>query len=402
MNISKQLSNVLTDNQFAALKIIGDSAYYLDVEAFLVGGSVRDLILGTKLNDIDVCIESDLKTFIDSIPDSDREVITISQFGTAKIKICDEIIDLVMTRMEFYSESGELPYVTFSDIHNDIYRRDFTINTLAVSVVPNKWGELLDICGGMSDIKSRIIRILHPTSLLDDPTRIFRAFRYSVRLGFEIDQLTLDSIDLNSITRLSGIRISNELKHIFSEKKCVETLNQLEEFNILKSIHPELSFSGHLGHVFSKNHTEIASCLDYGILLIVRDIKSPITRMILGKRLGLTKNMIKAITDIENIERLPVSKYSDLYSLLNEVSDLTLAISKMYEGNSVKSQIDIFINELRHINLKITGVDVMEKGISGLRVGIILEKMKTLLLDGEVADTQSAQIAMLGQLIESE
>jgi len=142
MNISKQLSNVLTDNQFAALKIIGDSAYYLDVEAFLVGGSVRDLILGTKLNDIDVCIESDLKTFIDSIPDSDREVITISQFGTAKIKICDEIIDLVMTRMEFYSESGELPYVTFSDIHNDIYRRDFTINTLAVSVVPNKWGEL--------------------------------------------------------------------------------------------------------------------------------------------------------------------------------------------------------------------------------------------------------------------
>ena len=117
MNISSHISDILEDNQIDALAFIGDCASRLNIKAFLIGGSVRDLILGSELKDIDISIESHVQTFIDSIPTQNVEVLSISKFETAKIKIFDQIIDLAMTRSEFYYEPASLPEVAFSDIH---------------------------------------------------------------------------------------------------------------------------------------------------------------------------------------------------------------------------------------------------------------------------------------------
>ena len=402
MNISNQLENILEYNQLVALKMLGEFASHINIRAFLVGGSVRDLILGTKLKDIDVCIESEIQIFIDSIQNKDVEIISISQFGTAKIKIRDQIIDLAMTRTEFYPEPAALPNVAFSDINDDIYRRDFTINTLAVSLASDSWGDILDICGGITDIKSRKIRILYPSSFIDDPTRIFRAFRYSARLEFEIEKLTLDSIQLDNIKNLSGVRILNELKYIFTEDNFVTVLKQLDDLGVLKSIDPNLSLSDHLLNVLFDNQLKISSYPDYGILLLAYAITSPKSRTNFSKRLDIPKNIIKAIDDIQHIEKLPVEKYSELYYLLIEVSDLTLKVAKLYETPSVLGQIEIFLNELNHIDLKINGEDLTNRGVSGPKVGTILKKLKTLLLDGKVSDIRSDQISMLERLIQEE
>ena len=402
MNISNQLENILEYNQLVALKMLGDFASHINIRAFLVGGSVRDLILGTKLKDIDVCIESEIQIFIDSIQNKDVEIIAVSQFGTAKIKIRDQIIDLAMTRMEFYPEPAALPNVAFSDINDDIYRRDFTINTLAVSLSSDSWGDVLDICGGIIDIKSRKIRILYPSSFIDDPTRIFRAFRYSARLEFEIEKLTLDSIQLDNIKNLSGVRILNELKYIFTEDNFVTVLKQLDDSDVLKSIDPNLSLSDHLLNVLSDNQLKISSYPYYGILLLAYAITSPKSRTGFSKRLDIPKNIIKAIDDIQHIEMLPVEKYSELYYLLIEVSDLTLEMAKSYEVQPVLGQIEFFLNELKDINLKINGEDLTKRGVSGPKVGTILKKMKTLLLDGKVSDIRSDQISRLERLIQEE
>ena len=399
MNISSHISDILEDNQIDALAFIGDCASRLNIKAFLIGGSVRDLMLGSELKDIDISIESHVQTFIDSIPTQNVEVLSISKFETAKIKIFDQIIDLAMTRSEFYYESASLPEVAFSDIYEDIYRRDFTINTLAVYLNPERWGDILDICNGLDDIKSRRIKILYPTSFSDDPTRVFRAFRYAGRLDFEIDETTRDSIQLDVIKKLSGVRIHNELKHIFSENNFVEILKELDNFGVFESIYDNLYLSEHFLKVMLDNREIISSCSDYGILAIAFDILSDENRIDFSKRLDLSNSLLKAINDIKHLEQLPFEKCSELYYSLMPLSDLTLTVAKLFKPKEITNQIDIFLDQLKHVRLKISGEDLLERGISGPDIGNILEKIQTLLLDGEIGDNKSDQILVLDKLI---
>ncbi|MFL2755773.1 MAG: CCA tRNA nucleotidyltransferase [Dehalococcoidia bacterium] len=399
MNVSTNISNSLELNQISALEMLGNVASQINVDAFLIGGSVRDLILGIKLKDIDVCVESDIQTFIDAIPSKDIEICSVSQFGTAKIKIFGQTIDLAMTRTEFYSESGVLPTVVFSNIYDDIYRRDFTVNTMCVFLNSNRWGDLLDKFGGLSDLESRKIRALHPTSFIDDPTRVFRAFRYASRLEFKIEKITSASIELDEIKKLSGIRISNELKRIFSEGKFIKILEELEDFGVLRSVYNNLFLSDHLLHVFSNNHEAIVRYPDYGILAMAFDISDMKHRIEFSTRLQLPKNLIKAIDDIKYIEKMPSEKPSELYYLLNDVSELTLAVAKLYKSKEIKDQIDLFLNKLKHTKLKINGEDLLKKGISGPDIGYMLKKIKSILLDDGVADNKSDQMLILDQLI---
>ena len=291
------------------------------------------------------------------------------------------------------------PSLNSSDIHEDIYRRDFTINTLAVHLNPERWGDILDICNGLDDIKSRRIKILYPTSFLDDPTRVFRAFRYAGRLDFEIDKTTCDSIQLDVMKKLSGVRIHNELKHIFSENNFVEILKDLDNFGVFESIYDNLYLSEHFLKVMLDNREIISSCSDYGILAIAFDILSDENRIDFSKRLDLSNSLLKAINDIKHLEQLPFEKCSELYYSLMPLSDLTLAVAKLFKPKEITNQIDIFLDQLKHMKLKISGEDLLERGISGPDIGNILEKIQTLLLDGEIGDNKSDQILVLDKLI---
>ena len=168
------------------LKEIGLVAETFGFKAYLVGGAVRDLIMRNKNLDIDIVIEGDgiifAKKFSETFP---CKVRSHQRFGTAIMIFPDGFkIDVATARLEYYEKPGALPTVELSSIKLDLYRRDFSINTLAVRLNPDGYGELLDFYGGLKDLKSKTIRVLHNLSFVEDPTRILRALRFEQKFGF--------------------------------------------------------------------------------------------------------------------------------------------------------------------------------------------------------------------------
>ena len=182
MNISDLILQRLAPGQIAALRLLGRTSESIGVRAFLVGGTVRDLILDRAVTDLDVSVECHPRELMASGHINTDMVKKISPFGTAKMTLSDNLIDVAMARAESYPRPGALPEVTEARIEEDLARRDFTINALASSITPSTWGEILDLHGGLEDIDSRCLRVLHDESFSDDPTRVFRAARYLTRL----------------------------------------------------------------------------------------------------------------------------------------------------------------------------------------------------------------------------
>jgi len=153
-------------------------------------------------------------------------------------------VDFITARKEEYPFPGALPQVSQSHIIDDILRRDFSINTLAIKINENHFGRLIDLCFGLRDIHIKRIRTLHCKSFMDDPTRIFRAVRYEQRYHFHINQTTLKEIQNNKkyLSNISSHRIKQEFDKIFLELECVKMMERLEELMILKEIHPFLTW----------------------------------------------------------------------------------------------------------------------------------------------------------------
>ena len=244
---------------------ISESAQAEGSVPYFVGGLVRDLLLGSPIVDVDLVIEGDAIALARRMErDLGGRVRTHKQFGTAKWLLSPRVwrhvakrapadtgaaddklpasLDLVTARTEFYTHPTALPQVARSSIKQDLHRRDFTINTLAISLDPEHWGELLDFYGGEADLHDGVIRVLHSLSFVDDPTRILRAARFETRLGFSLDprsrELIADALPL--LKRITGGRIRHELALIFCETEPERALCRLDELDILAHIHPGL------------------------------------------------------------------------------------------------------------------------------------------------------------------
>jgi tRNA nucleotidyltransferase (CCA-adding enzyme) len=216
-------------------------------EAFVVGGFVRDLFLYRKNEDLDIVIEGEGIAFAGKYAKLvGARIHTHEKFGTAVIIFPDGFkIDVASARMEYYKFPAALPVVEMSSIKLDMYRRDFTINTLAIQLNPDKFGTLIDFFAARKDIKEKIIRILHNLSFVEDPTRVFRAIRFEQRFEFTIGKLTAGLIS-NAVTMdffrgLSGKRVFTELRIIMEEKNPVAAITRLNDFDLLKVIHPSIT-----------------------------------------------------------------------------------------------------------------------------------------------------------------
>jgi tRNA nucleotidyltransferase (CCA-adding enzyme) len=234
---------------------------------YFVGGLVRDLLLGQPIVDLDMVIEGDAIALAQRLAgELGGRVRTHRRFGTAKWLISNKVwqavadmlaepdqdlghsyelpssIDFVTARTEFYDYPTALPEVERSSITQDLHRRDFTINTLAIRLDPDHWGELVDFYGGEADLENGVIRVLHSLSFVDDPTRVLRAARLESRMGFHLDPRTegLIADALPLLKRVSGDRLRHELELIFREAEPERALRRLEELGVLRHIHPEL------------------------------------------------------------------------------------------------------------------------------------------------------------------
>ena len=233
----------------------GELAEQHRVRVYAVGGFVRDLLLGVTNLDVDLVVEGNGIAFARTFARKRQARVTVHErFGTAVVTLEDGFkFDVATARTEYYDSPAALPTVKQGSIKEDLARRDFTINTLAISLNAPRFGEVVDDNGGRRDLQNKSIRVLHPLSFIEDPTRVFRAVRFEQRLGFRLDAETAtlmkEEATRDAIQRLSPARLSKEMILVLSERQPRTVLARLADFDLLRCIHPELKWSPQLARL---------------------------------------------------------------------------------------------------------------------------------------------------------
>jgi len=258
--IHQKLEDALPEPLMNLLLRARDVANDLDYSLYIVGGFVRDLLLGAPNLDLDLVVEGDAIRMARNLAGQiGGRVRSHSRFGTAKVIFegrpphgLPPSLDFVTARTEFYERPTVLPQVERSSIKQDLYRRDFTINTMAICLDRGRFGELLDFYGGERDLREGCIRVLHNLSFVEDPTRILRAVRFEQRLGFAIEPRTEELIDeaLELLDRVTGERLRHELYQLLSEREPEHILGRLHRMGALAHVHPSLRYSPDMPQLF--------------------------------------------------------------------------------------------------------------------------------------------------------
>jgi tRNA nucleotidyltransferase (CCA-adding enzyme) len=241
--ITKLMEERLPPRVQSILREFGRVGDELNCPVYAVGGFVRDLLLRNHNLDVDIVVEGDGIRFAEYLAKGHPCKIRINRrFGTAALRFADNLkVDIATARLEYYDSPAALPTVELSSIKRDLYRRDFTINTLAIKLNLDQFGELVDFFGAQRDIKEKVIRVLHNLSFVEDPTRVLRAIRFEQRFGFQLDKQTQNliknAVKMGFLDRLSGRRIFTELVLIFNEEDPIPILRRMRDLDLLKFIH---------------------------------------------------------------------------------------------------------------------------------------------------------------------
>ncbi len=413
-NVRGLMDERLPANVSEALRLTGEVADDAGFPVYLVGGIVRDLFLRVDNLDVDIVVEGDGITFAGMLlKRTGGRMKTHQKFGTAVVVLPSGLkIDIATARLEYYESPAALPTVELSSIKKDLYRRDFTINTLAVRLNRNRYGELLDFFGGLRDIKEKTIRALHSLSFVEDPTRVLRAIRFEQRFDFKLSKHTLNlirnAVNMKLFNRLTGERIYDELVHMFSEAEPVKMLKRMKELDLLKFLHPGLKGTAETERLFAS----IGETLTWFRLLYL-DLK--ISRWYLFF-LGLL-DRLKDSSAEEALIRLAVpsrfaerimqarvrcrevlfvfSKEPDLppsrvYDLLAPLElEAVLFVMAKAKHDAAKKYISLYLTRLRTVRIQLTGNDLKELGVApGPRYKKILDALLDAKLDGIVRNRE--------------
>lgn len=399
---------------------VGEISQRKRVQVYLVGGFVRDLLMGARNLDIDLVVQGDGLRFAQELANQlEARADVYKRFLTATLTLSEGYrIDVATARAEKYAEPASLPEVKPARIEDDLRRRDFTINSLALRVRKGGVGELRDPSGGLEDIRNGVIRVLHDASFVDDPTRIFRAIRYQVRFGFRLDGLTLKllrkAVSDEMIGRLSGERIRNELWLLFEEERAASALGALHRLGVLLHIHPSLTFSPEIRRTLTELQKlarrlrgKLSVDLHLASLFSLLQ-KAEFDRAVeIGKRLALTRRQLEKITQmklsIAKVAELSAEslKPSQVVSILRDHSSefLLLAMART-QDRVVRERISRFLDFYRKVKPQIRGKDLKSMGIEdGPAYQKILSKVLDAKLDGIVA-TREDEIRLAKELWE--
>ena len=243
MNLANKIEQRLPAEMVEPIKKVAVIAGGKNLSLYLVGGIVRDLLLGQYNFDLDLVVEGDAIGLAKEFAEKVGGKLTVHpMFNTAKLTIGKWSIDIAMARTETYAKPGALPAVKPGTLKTDLFRRDFTINAMAVCLSPDNYGGLFDLYGGLKDLNDKFIRVLHEKSFIDDATRICRAIRYEQRLGFQIEPETLKLLkrDISMLKTVGSYRLRHELEMILKEAKPEKILIIADKLGVLKELHPAL------------------------------------------------------------------------------------------------------------------------------------------------------------------
>lgn len=398
-NLASWLKEKFPEEICSILRVSGEIAESMGFSAYLVGGSVRDLLLGQENLDIDIVIEGDGILFAKALSEKvDAKVRSHQRFGTAQIIRNGLKLDIATARTEYYESPAALPKVETSSIKKDLYRRDFTINALAIKLNPRDFGMLIDFFGGQRDIREKTIRVLHNLSYIEDPTRAFRAIRFSERFGFKLskhtENLIKSAIKMNLFEKLSGSRLYEELHIAFNETNPVKTLKRLSDFDLLKVIHHNLIFDEKLESILLSMYETLAwynllyleEKVDAGILYLIallsnltdNDRKEALERLSAPPKIrGIILKSVSGSSEI--LMKLPLNDPAKLYQMLiNMDLEIMLFSMAVTKDTRKKKEISQFLLELRKVRPVLKGSDLQKLGISP---GPVYSKILKELLD---------------------
>ena len=393
-----------------AVATLGDRAEGV----YLVGGTLRDILLGEENFDIDIAVEGDAIAFARALASVLAGRFTPhAKFGTAVVSYGDgERLDVVTTRTEFYDAPGALPTVERAALNEDLRRRDFTINAMAASLKPADFGRLVDPYDGRSDLSARVLRVLHNLSFIDDPTRIFRGIRYEARYGFRFDEhttrLARGCIEMGLVGDLSSVRLRDELVQLLEDPGAPSGIERLGELSVDRAIHPHLRGDPEAASLFERARVlreELQVDVPVwrlGIAVLSRHMTSDeafdwLDRLKVRRR--DVDRIVGAITVAPRIaERLRADGLdpAQIVALADPFApDAPLLALAREDHVGLR---DYFIR-LRSVELEIGGAELVSMGLAeSPRIGEVLAELRRRKLNGELEGRES-ELAAARELI---
>lgn len=404
------LANRLPPRIQSILRLAGTVAVELGTKVYAVGGFVRDLLLRHENLDVDLVVEGDGIAYAEVLGGHlSGKVTSHRRFGTAVVSLPDGFkIDVATARTEYYEYPAALPTVEHSSMKMDLYRRDFTINTLAVCLNADRYGELLDFFGGQQDLRDKTLRIIHNLSFVEDPTRILRAVRFEVRFGFHLsrhaEQLITNAVQMGLLAKLSGARLYTELQLILQEALPLAILQRLQELGVLTAIHPRLSVDATTERRFRR----VGEVITWYGLLYQGDQPTPwivYLLTLLGERVGTEARAIlrrlgpsprAAATLAQDLARLrglarqfqqarELSPSRVFRWLADAPLEVVLALMARMERPELRKVVGDFLATMRRVRPFLRGSDLRALGVRpGPIYREILNSLQYARLDGHV------------------
>ncbi len=399
-DIKKIMITSMSKEIYDILKKIGNTAEEMNVRVYLIGGLVRDLLLAKKNEDLDIVVEGDGINFAKKIANVLGCKIRIHQdFGTAVLNINKNLkIDIATSRSEYYPYPAALPRVEKAQLKQDLYRRDFTVNALAICINNDKFGTLIDYFSGIIDLKNCIIRVLHNLSFIEDPTRILRAVKFENRLNFSMDQETFNLAyqAVEELKNVSKPRLGVELRFLLQEKYVIENILRLQEMNALKYLLGQNFKNDMILYRVKKIIEEIRKLnvniteylLYLGVLAVdSEDSHNNIIKMGLFKK---EQDFLKQIYETEELKNifinLPENK-GDIHKKLKNLFFETCILIPIIYGleEEIIKKVLIYQQKRQNLNLNIGGRDLLSLGIMpGPIYTEILDELRIALLNEEI------------------
>ena len=422
-NLTELINSRLPQRIQGILLLLGQKAEKEGYKAYAVGGFVRDLLLGLPNFDLDVAVENNAISFARTLPPLlGGKLHEYEEFSTATWTLPDGFqVDFATARMEFYQFPAASPEVEQTTIKHDLYRRDFTINTLAFSLNSGFFGDFLDFFGGYDDLQAGLIRVLYNLSFVEDPTRILRALRFCGRYEFKLEDQTREllkaALQENMLAKVQDSRLGRELRNIFHEANVPALLTMARDLGVMKTIVAGLEWSSELDEQLlaaaeiiqwnkEQNLADADAWLVYPVLLLKEVTGLQRTEAI--NRLGLTGKEQKLVElAARDLNQLSLSleekdlPASEIYDLLQPLPVFALfALLAANPGKAeLRSRVLLYLEQLADIEIAIDGHDLRQLGFKeGPQLGQTLKDIRRARLDGEIS-TREEELALAGSLL---
>ncbi|WP_035261406.1 CBS domain-containing protein [Desulfonatronum lacustre] len=426
-NIKSMLRSRLPEPILNLLEHAGALGQAMGVNVYAVGGFVRDILLNRPNLDIDLVVEGDGIGFAQLFSrELDGRIRMHKKFQTAVVILPDgQKVDVATARLEYYQYPTALPTVELSSIKMDLYRRDFTINALAVRLTPDNFGNLVDFFSAQKDIKEKSIRVLHSLSFVEDPTRILRAIRFEQRFHFRMDRQTerliKNAMNLNLFQKLSGRRLFQELRLIMEEREVLACFRRMDGFTLLQVLHPLLKLTDQLETTLD----EVEQVLNWYRLLYLEPTAQSWKLYFLGlasalddaqfqilmRRLNFSdkdeaslwgmRRTLDATIHLLSQWQGRGGPVSELFFILNQLPlESVLFLMARGQKEEMRRNISLFLTQLRTQKVAVTGKDLKAMGLPpGPHYSEILRAVQAAMIDG-VAPDRGSQLVLAGKLVD--